>query len=331
MENRNQISVSTSNFINERLGVIESELGNVDQDISSYQSAHLIPDVQQAASMYMNESHAASSTMLELNNQLQMTRYMRGYLANEANRTQVLPVNSGIQNSTIESQIGEYNAKMLQRNQYATNSSETHPVVMDLDAQLAGMRTAIIATIDNQIVALNTQIRNLQTSQSHATAQIAANPTQAKYLLSVERQQKVKESLYLYLLQKREENELSQAFTAYNTQVITKPTGSNAPTAPDARRILLIAFVAGICIPFGISYIMAMMNTKVRGRKDVEALSVPFLGEIPAFNGKKSGKKIRMSSRPWWCARENATWSTRLSACCEQMSDSCRPRRTDAL
>ena len=292
MENRNQISVSTSNFINERLGVIESELGNVDQDISSYQSAHLIPDVQQAASMYMNESHAASSAMLELNNQLQMTRYMRGYLANEANRTQVLPVNSGIQNSTIESQIGEYNAKMLQRNQYATNSSETHPVVMDLDAQLAGMRTAIIATIDNQIVALNTQIRNLQTSQSHATAQIAANPTQAKYLLSVERQQKVKESLYLYLLQKREENELSQAFTAYNTQVITKPTGSNAPTAPDARRILLIAFVAGICIPFGISYIMAMMNTKVRGRKDVEALSVPFLGEIPAFNGKKRSKKL---------------------------------------
>ena len=117
IDNRNQISVSTSNFINERLGVIEGELGNVDQDISSYQSEHLIPDVQQAASMYMSENQAASAQILDLNNQLQMTRYMRSYLTNEANRSTVLPANSGIGNSSIEGQIAEYNALMLQRNQ----------------------------------------------------------------------------------------------------------------------------------------------------------------------------------------------------------------------
>lgn len=289
--NRNQISVSTSNFINERLGVIEGELGNVDQDISSYQSEHLIPDVQQAASMYMSENQAASAQILHLNNQLQMTRYMRSYITNDANRSSVLPANSGIGSSAIESQIGEYNNLILQRNQYAANSSETHPLVMDLDAQLAGMCSAIISTIDNQIVALDTQIRNLQSSKSRTTAQIAANPNQAKYLLSVERQQKVKESLYLFLLQKREENELSQAFTAYNTQVITKPHGSNAPIAPDGTKIIFIAFVAGLLMPFGVTYLLELNNTRVRGRKDLEGLSVPFLGEIPSAASKKKGEK----------------------------------------
>lgn len=292
IENRNQISVSTSNFINERLSMIEKELGTVDQDISSYQSKHLIPDVQQAANMYMSENQTASAQILDLNNQLQMARYMRSYLTDETNKGQVLPVNSGIGNTTIENQISEYNNKMLQRNQYAANSSDTHPVVMDLDTQLAGMRTAIISTIDNQIAALNTLIKNLQHNKNKTTAQIAANPTQAKYLLSVERQQKVKESLYLFLLQKREENELSQAFVAYNTQVITKPNGPNAPTAPEKNKILLSAFVIGLFLPFGVTYLKESNNTKVRGRKDIDFLTIPFLGEIPLAKKKKGEKNI---------------------------------------
>lgn len=287
VENRNQVSVATSNFINERLGVIENELGHVDQDISSYQSEHLIPDVQQAASMYMSENQTTSAQILDLSNQLQMSRYMRSYLTNDAHRGTVLPANSGIGNASIESQIAEYNDAMIRRNQYAANSSDTHPVVMDLDAQLAGMRSAIISTIDNQIVALETQIRNLQSSKNRTTAQIAANPNQAKYLLSVERQQKVKESLYLFLLQKREENELSQAFTAYNTQIITHPTGSNAPIAPRGGRILLIAFAIGLLIPFGVTYVKESTNDLIRGRKDIESLTIPFLGEIPATKPQK--------------------------------------------
>lgn len=292
MENRNQISVSTSNFINERLGVIEEELGHVDQNISSYQSEHLIPNVQQAASMYMSENQATTAQIMELTNQLQTTRYMRNYLAEETHKTEVLPAGTGLKGGTIEGQIAEYNSLMLKRNQYAANSSDTHPVVMDLDAQLAGMRAVIISTIDNQIVALDTQIRNLQSSKNRTTAQIAANPTQAKYLLSVERQQKVKESLYLFLLQKREENELSQAFTAYNTEVITSPTGSNAPTAPKREQTMIIAFVIGLIIPFGVTYLLEMSNTKVRGRKDLENLSVPLLGEIPNHKPRKKEKII---------------------------------------
>jgi len=292
IENRNQIAVSTTNFINDRLGAIEGELGTVDRDISSYQSAHLIPDVQQAASMYMSENQAASQQILDLGSQLQMTRYMRSYLTDEVNKNHVLPANSGINNAVIEAQIAEYNNLIVQRNNYVQNSSEGHPVVGDLDAKLAALRRSIISSVDNQITALDTRMRDIQGSKSRATAQIAASPNQAKDLLSMERQQKVKESLYLFLLQKREENELSRAFTAYNTQIVNQPTGSDAPSAPVRDKILLIAFVIGLAIPFGVNYLLVTSNSTVRGRKDIEALSVPFLGEIPVQKPRKGESDV---------------------------------------
>ena len=289
VKDKNQIAISTSMFINERLGVIERELGNVDEDISSYKSQHLLPDVQAASSMYMAQSNETNAQILALNNQLYMIRYIRNYLTGDSNRNQLLPANSGIENSNIESQISEYNAKQLQRNSLVANSSTENPLVVDMDQVLSAMRGAIIRSIDNQVVALNAQIKSLQQTEQQATSRIAASPTQAKYLLSVERQQKVKESLYLFLLQKREENELSQAFTAYNTRIVTPPSGSMAPTAPIRKNILLVAFVLGMLIPIVVIFLRETMNNKVRGRKDLEGISIPFIGEIPLFTLQKQG------------------------------------------
>lgn len=300
IDNKNQVAVSTSNFINERLRAIEQELGSVDQDISSYQSEHLIPDVQQAASLYMAENQKAEADIIGLNNQLQMTRYMRDFLTDARNLNAVLPANTGINSSSIEKQISDYNKIQLLRNEYAANSSDAHPMVMSLDTQIADMRKAVINAIDNQILAIETQIKNLQKNKSQTTAKIASNPTQAKYLLSVERQQKVKEALYLFLLQKREENELSQAFTAYNTQIIAKPHGLKTPIAPRKVIIVFAAFIFGLIIPFGATYVMQMLNTRVRGRKDLENLAVPFLGEIPMIKFRKGQKEnfvVKQGSR----------------------------------
>ena len=289
VKDKNQIAISTSMFINERLGVIEQELGNVDEDISSYKSEHLLPDVQAASSMYMAQSSQTNAQILALNNQLYMTRYIRNYLSNDANRTQLLPANSGIESANIESQIAEYNKQLLQRNSLVANSSTENPLVVDMDQALASMRGAIIRSIDNQIVTLNSQIKSLRQTEQQTTSRIAANPTQAKYLLSVERQQKVKEALYLFLLQKREENELSQAFTAYNTRIVTPPHGSMLPTSPVRKNIFMAAFALGLLIPVVIIFMRENMNTCVRGRKDLESVTVPFIGEIPLFTRKKKG------------------------------------------
>lgn len=296
VKDKNQIAVSTSMFINERLGVIERELGNVDEDISSYKSENLLPDVQAAASMYMAESSETNAKIQTLNTQLSMTRYVRSYLTGASSRNQLLPANSGIENSGIEKQIAEYNTLQLRRNDLVANSSETNPLVVDMDHSLHALRDAIIRTLDNYVTTLNTQLRALQQSARQTTARIAANPSQGKYLLSVERQQKVKESLYLFLLQKREENELSQAFTAYNTRVIMPPSGSMAPTAPAKKNILLIAFVVGLIVPVAIIFLRESMNTRIRGRKDLDALTLPFVGEIPQAVTKKKGTSDKKST-----------------------------------
>ena len=290
IKDKNQIAVSTSMFINDRLGVIEQDLGNVEEDISSFKSENLLPDVQAAASMYMTQSSETQTQILAINTQLSMARYIRNYLTNTTSKNQLLPANSGIESSGIEQQIAEYNTMQLRRNDLVANSSESNPLVVDLDESLQNMRGAIVTSVDNLIVTLNTQLRSLQQSEKQTTARIADNPLQGKYLLSVERQQKVKEALYLFLLQKREENELSQAFTAYNTRVITPPVGSMFPTAPIRRNILLVAFVLGLLIPVVIIFVRENMNTKIRGRKDIENHSLPFVGEIPLAFRKKEQK-----------------------------------------
>ena len=287
VKDKNQIAVSTSMFINDRLGVIEQELGHVDENISSYKSANLLPDVQAASSLYMSQSSETNAQIMELNTQLSMARYIRNYMTASGNRGQLLPANTGLQGGNVEQQISEYNAMQLQRNNLVANSSENNPLVTDMDHSLSALHDAIISSIDNLIVSLNTQIASLERSEAQTTARIAANPGQAKHLLSVERQQKVKEQLYLFLLQKREENELSQAFTAYNTRLITPPTGSNLPTAPNSRNVLLMALAIGLLLPVTVLFIRENSNTKVRGKKDVEALSMPFAGEIPLAGGRR--------------------------------------------
>lgn len=292
VKDKNRVAVNTSMFINDRLGMIESELGYMDDDISSYKSEHLLPDVQAASALYMTQASEANVQIMALNNQVYMARYIRNYLAGETNKFQLLPANSGIDNAAITSQINEYNDRLLQRNSLVANSSARNPLAVDMDAALAAMREAIVSSIDNQLVTLNAQIKSLQSHSGQATSQIASNPKQAKYLLSVERQQKVKESLYLFLLQKREENELSQAFTAYNTRVITMPNGSMLPTAPVKRNILLVAFALGLLIPVVVIFMKENMNTTVRGRKDLGKVTLPVMGEIPQYIRKEKRWKF---------------------------------------
>lgn len=286
VKDKNQIAVSTSAFISERLEMIEKELGSVDEDISSYKSRHLLPDVEAVSGMFMNKSAATDNQIMELANQLYMTRFIKSYLEGEKTADKLLPVNTGIGNENLEAQINAYNGSLLSRDKLMANSSASNPLVQTLNAELKKLREGIASTVENNITTLQARIAKLQDTERKTNEQIAANPTQAKYLLSVERQQKVKESLYLFLLQKREENELSQAFTAYNTRIITPPSGSDLPTSPIKKNILLVAFAIGLLIPVGIIFMRENMNTAIRGRRDLKGLTVPFLGEIPMYRNE---------------------------------------------
>ena len=282
---KNLITTSTNDFIAERLRVIEKELGNVDSSISDFKSRNRMPDLSAAASMDMQLSVKASQQITEVNNQISIARYLLAYIRDSKGK--LLPANTGLNDSNVSSAINNYNATLLQRNRLAENSSEENYLVKDLDQQLASMSTMIVSSIENFITAQNMLLQSYQTTQSMLDARVVSNPQQAGQLLSDERQQKVKESLYLFLLQKREENELSQAFTAHNNRVITRPGGGSAPISPKRMMILLVALVLGFGIPFGLIYLLEITNTTVRGRKDLENMSAPFVGEIPAMFARK--------------------------------------------
>ena len=299
LDDKNQMTVSTSHFITERLGVIERELGDVDKNISSFKSSHLLPDVETAAQQYMQKSSDVDKQIMELHSRLSIAEYIHQYLTGKVGKNQLLPSNTGIDSQGIEQQIAEYNKTQLERNNLVSNSSEQNPLVADYDQSLASMRKSITASLDNFVISLRTQLSTLQANEAATTSQIASNPNQAKYLQTVGRQQKVKEALYLFLLQKREENELSKAFTAYNTRIITPPTGDNTPVEPVRRKILLIALVLGFLIPMVVVYIREKANTTVRGRKDLKKVNVPFLGEIPFSISRKNRPTLEQRIKFW--------------------------------
>lgn len=288
IRDKNQIAVSTSRFISERLGVIEKELGNVDSDISSYKSEHLLPDVGAATSMYMAQSSEAQATIVDLNNQISVAEMVRSQLSGDSFE-QPLPTNTGIVNADIENAIGQYNNIVIERNRLLESTSEVNPVVKDRTQALRILKGNIMASINAYIATLRAQMSNARRQANVTTSKIAANPNQAKYLLSVERQQKVKESLYLFLLQKREENELTQAFTAYNTSMVEEPHGSMVPAFPKKRNILMMALLLGLAIPLAIFIIRESLDTKIRGKKDLASLKIPYLGEIPSVEKKAHG------------------------------------------
>ena len=298
IKDKNQITTSTNEFIADRLRVIEQELGSVDKTITSYRSEHRIPDYSAAARMDMELSAEAGKHLMELNNQLSIARFLQSDISSAAPGT-LLPANVGINDASTQGQINQYNTTMLQRNRLVESSSEENLLVKDLDQQLASLRSSILTSLDNYIKSIGIQIRSSQQAQRSSQARVSDIPLQAGRLLSDERQQKVKEALYLYLLQKREENELSQAFTAYNTRVIASPSGSNAPIAPNKKMIYLVALLLGLAIPFAWFYLKEVLNTSVRGRKDLENMSAPFLGELPSIYEKKNiFDHIRITDNP---------------------------------
>lgn len=276
-----EVAESTSRFINDRLNVIEQELGSVDSDISNFKSSHGVPDVNQASSMFMQQATAANNAVRDLSTRLAMTRYVRDFMATASNSNSVLPANTGVADVNIESQIAEYNRTLMERNSLAANSSSNNPLVADLDVRLDGYRRALVQSLDNQITSLNTSISSVQRAEDISAGKVASSPGQARYLLSVERQQKVKENLYLYLLQKREENELAQKFVNYKIRMLSEPLGSPSPIAPNRNNMLMTAFIIGLVIPIGIIVLREYLDNKIHDRQDLADMTVPLLGELP--------------------------------------------------
>ena len=292
IRDKNQVAVNTANFINERLIIIGQELGDVESDLESFKRENQTLDISSSASMYMGESQKYNSSALELETQLRLAQYIKEYLTDPKKEADLIPSNTGISDMNIENQIGMYNAAKLKRDRLISDSSDKNPVVEELNSSLRAMKQSIIRAVDNMIVSINVKRNDAQNREMRVQERLSAMPTKERQMLSIERQQKIKESLYLFLLNKREENALSQAMADNNARVIDSAEATKYPISPNRNKILALGILLGLALPTVSFLVIMFMDTRIHSRKDIlGAVSVPFLGEIPLDKNYKSSRK----------------------------------------
>lgn len=297
IQDKNRMAIATSAFIDERLKVIQSELGDVDKSIADHMKKSGLPDVETAIKVNLDFGSRLEQELIEANNQLSVAEFMQQFLNNPEHANSVLPINLGIDSEDLALQVTKYNELLLARNNILANSSATNPLVENYDRQLTQLRLGIDKSINNQILNLKTVVKSIQNEIGKMRNSLSNSPEENLPLLSEERQQAVKEALYLFLLQKKEENQLSQKFSADNVRVITPPVGSLKPVSPKKGLIIIISLIIGFGGPVILIYFIESLNTTVRNKNDLDILMMPFAGEIPQV-GKKANLKELTNKNP---------------------------------
>lgn len=298
VEDKNRVASNTAEFIDERIGIISQELGDVEDKLTTFKKQHRIIDFKSNAETFLEEGSKAKEESIQLETQLSVVEFVKDYVTDKAKRNELIPNVAGVGDTGVQTQIESYNQIMLQRNRLASNSGENNPVVQSMDKNLNAMRATIAGSIDNYMRTIRLRLNNARQVENKVNQNIESVPQQEKYALDVMRQQSIKETLYTYLLQKREETAMQLAITEANIRVIEAPFGSRIPIAPKRTNIYLVSFVLSIAIPFAIFFLREMWNTGVRGRKDIEnSTTLPVLGEIPARREEKASEDIVVSEK----------------------------------
>ena len=239
----------STNFINKRIQGIEQELSGLDTNIAQFRGKHLLPDYEEAAKMYMKNASLTFEAQMKVNNYLYMLEQMRQQVKSVEGKNVVLPANLLPDNPNVALEISEYNKLQTKRNAMAANSNDQNPLVQDLDVQLKGMRDAIINSLDQGIAQLKAQQRGVNIDDQKLKGEMAAAPGKITKILPAERKQKIIEALYIYLLEKREENNITQVFNSKNIRLVSPPLGKLKPVFPKKGITLLLSLLLGLMIP----------------------------------------------------------------------------------
>lgn len=285
IEQKNTAGNNTLEFIDERLNFISTELYDVEKEVENFRRNKDLPtEISTRASEYLRQINVADERLNQLNLKELLIKQIEAYLVVDTNQYESLPIVSDVFTEEVSGLISEYNQLIFERNQKLEAATAENPAVVTFDEKINFLRGSIlnnIIIIKSDLTQSKTQIEN---KINPIEKQIRSIPAYEREFLQIMRQQQIKEQLFLYLLQKREETALSIAAQVGTSRILDKPS-NRGPVSPNRNRILIISMLLGLGIPTGVLLIRELLDNKIYSKQDVERLtSVPFIGLIGKSN-----------------------------------------------
>lgn len=281
ISNKNAVVRNTTAFINDRMKFIAAELSDVEKQGEHYKSEHQLVDVTSDAAVYLGKEGDIEKKVVETSIEMNLADFMNEVVREQNGYEQLLPANLGFKDPSVGELIAQYNTLVLERNRLRESSGEKHPGVARIESQLAGLRSSLEASLRNMRSSLQLQLRKLKSEEAIYQSKIATIPQFEREYRDILRQQQIKESLYLFLLQKREQNEISLAATVANSRIIDAAYSTGIPISPKKKIIYLIALFIGLLIPIAAIYLKNLLNNKITTREDMQGTDLTILGDIP--------------------------------------------------
>ena len=284
---KNEVAEKTKEFINERIKIIDEELGSTEDKLEAFKRNAGLTNIGSDAQLAVEGNAEYERKRVENGTQINLIRDLTKYINNPSNEYEVLPANIGLSDNGLTTQIDRYNELIFERKRLLRTSTENNPMIVNLDTSIRAMKANVQAAIDGTLQGLLIVKADLDREASRFSRRISDAPGQERQYVSIARQQEIKAGLYLMLLQKREENAITLAATANNAKIIDEPVAEGGPVSPKPKMIYMIALVVGVGLPVGVIFLLGLTKFKIEGRGDVEKLtSLPIVGDVPLTDEK---------------------------------------------
>ena len=282
IEDKNLVAKNTINFINERLDIISGDLKIAEKDVEVYKKERTFVDAETESRLFLSATGEYERKISDVDIQLTMLRSIKEYLNRPQNQGNLVPANVGLTDPTIISLINSYNELLLDKNRATVGLKENNPVLLEFEARISSLKDNLLKGIGIAESGLRLTRTELTKQEALYSGKIRGLSTQERESRELYRQKEIKETLYLYLLQKREETGLSLAMATPNAKVIDKASAGKSPVKPKRNIILLAAFLIGLIVPICVIYLINLFKFKVESKEElISIVKVPFLGEIP--------------------------------------------------
>ena len=277
-----QLANKTAQFIDDRLMKLTEDLGDVESKVENYKQTQGITDIQSQSEMFVKQTGDFGQKRLEVETQLAIVSDIYDYMYKKENKHQLLPASTGIRSEGLNELITNYNRLLLERNRLSRIASESNQAMVDLTNQIESMFSTVQSSVRNERNNLLITQRDLRSQNNENSARIRAIPRQEREYTEIKRQQSVKEALYLFLLQKKEEKYVNTSMIEPISKIIDNVRSSGSPVSPNKSIMLLISLIIGLVIPMGGIKIHDLLRYQIENKEDLEELTiVPVLGEIP--------------------------------------------------